>query len=125
MIGFRTFRTRGRAYSDRYMADASPIGAATSMAMPPTMRLAMNSVLMSYRPRRGNQPIVQRLAHSTWEMNVHASVSSDRTISALMINEISAALTPEGLVALNVQSTVDQESTPDIATAWLTENGLI
>ena len=45
--------------------------------------------------------------------------------AAEIINEISAALTPEGLVALNVQSTVDQESTPDIATAWLTENGLI
>ncbi|MET0781744.1 MAG: ABC transporter substrate-binding protein [Microbacterium sp.] len=45
--------------------------------------------------------------------------------AADIINAISAALTPEGLVALNVQSTVDQESTPDIAKAWLTENGLI
>jgi osmoprotectant transport system substrate-binding protein len=45
--------------------------------------------------------------------------------AAEIINEISAALTPEGLVALNVQSTVDQESTPDIAKAWLEENGLI
>ena len=45
--------------------------------------------------------------------------------AAEIINEVSAALTPEGLVALNVQSTVDQESTPDIATAWLEENGLI
>jgi osmoprotectant transport system substrate-binding protein len=45
--------------------------------------------------------------------------------AAEIINAISAALTPEGLVALNVQSTVDQESTPDIAKAWLTENGLI
>jgi osmoprotectant transport system substrate-binding protein len=45
--------------------------------------------------------------------------------AADVINKVSAALTPEGLVALNVQSTVDQESTPDIAKAWLTENGLI
>lgn len=42
-----------------------------------------------------------------------------------VINAVSAALTAEGLVALNVQSTVDQMSSPDIATQWLTENGLI
>lgn len=42
-----------------------------------------------------------------------------------VINAVSAALTAEGLVALNVQSTVDQMSSADIATAWLTENGLI
>lgn len=42
-----------------------------------------------------------------------------------IINAVSAKLTPEGLVALNVQSTVDQMSSADIATAWLTENGLI
>lgn len=42
-----------------------------------------------------------------------------------VINAVSAALTPEGLVALNVRSTVDQESTPAIATAWLTEQGLL
>ncbi len=42
-----------------------------------------------------------------------------------VINAISAALTPEGLVALNVQSTVDQESSAAIATAWLEEQGLI
>lgn len=42
-----------------------------------------------------------------------------------VINAVSAALTPEGLVALNVQSTVDQLSSAEIATAWLTENGLI
>lgn len=42
-----------------------------------------------------------------------------------VINAVSAALTPEGLVALNVQSTVDQESSADIATAWLTDQGLI
>lgn len=44
---------------------------------------------------------------------------------AEIINAVSAKLTPEGLVALNVQSTVDQMSSADIATAWLTENGLI
>ena len=45
--------------------------------------------------------------------------------AADIINAISAALTPEGLVALNVQSTVDQVSAQDIAKAWLTDNGLI
>ena len=44
---------------------------------------------------------------------------------AEVINAVSAALTAEGLVALNVQSTVDQLSSAEIATAWLTENGLI
>ncbi|WP_405375764.1 MULTISPECIES: ABC transporter substrate-binding protein [unclassified Microbacterium] len=41
-----------------------------------------------------------------------------------VINPVSAALTPEGLVGLNVQSTVDKKSPEDIATEWLTENGL-
>lgn len=45
--------------------------------------------------------------------------------AADIINEISAALTPEGLVALNVQSTVDQLSPDEIATTWLTDNDLI
>jgi len=44
---------------------------------------------------------------------------------AEIIDAVSAALTPEGLVALNVQSTVDQRSPEDIAKAWLTEHGLI
>lgn len=42
-----------------------------------------------------------------------------------VINAVSAKLTPEGLVALNVRSTVDEESTPDIAKAWLVEQGLV
>jgi len=41
-----------------------------------------------------------------------------------VIDPISAALTPEGLVALNVQSTEDQLSAADIAAAWLEEQGL-
>jgi len=45
--------------------------------------------------------------------------------AADIINAVSAALTPEGLVALNVQSTVDELGPDDIATQWLTENGLI
>ncbi|WP_434809967.1 ABC transporter substrate-binding protein [Microbacterium sp. bgisy189] len=44
--------------------------------------------------------------------------------AAAVINDVSAALSPEGLVALNVQSTVDQRSSADIATDWLAENGL-
>jgi osmoprotectant transport system substrate-binding protein len=42
-----------------------------------------------------------------------------------VINAISAKLTPEGLVALNVESTVDLKSPEDIATGWLEENGLL
>jgi len=41
-----------------------------------------------------------------------------------VINAVSAKLTPEGLVDLNVQSTVDQKSSADLATAWLAEQGL-
>ncbi|MFJ2520895.1 ABC transporter substrate-binding protein [Cellulosimicrobium cellulans] len=41
-----------------------------------------------------------------------------------VINPVSAALTPEGLVALNVESTEDQRSPEDIAADWLSENGL-
>lgn len=42
--------------------------------------------------------------------------------AAPVINRVSAALTPEGLVALNVQSTVDQRSSADIAAEWLAAN---
>ena len=52
---------------------------------------------------------------------VSSSISDE---VADVINKVSAKLTPEGLVALNVQSTVDQKSTADIAAAWLSENGL-
>ncbi|WP_349428371.1 ABC transporter substrate-binding protein [Microbacterium sp. LWS13-1.2] len=41
-----------------------------------------------------------------------------------VINAVSAALTPEGLVALNVESTEDERSAEDIAADWLAENGL-
>ncbi len=41
-----------------------------------------------------------------------------------VINPIQAKLTPEGLVALNVQSTVDKKSSADIAKQWLEDNGL-
>ncbi|SJN38343.1 L-proline glycine betaine binding ABC transporter protein ProX (TC 3.A.1.12.1) [Microbacterium esteraromaticum] len=42
-----------------------------------------------------------------------------------IINKISAELGVDDLVALNVQSTVDQMSAPDIAKKWLTDNGLL
>lgn len=42
-----------------------------------------------------------------------------------VIDAVSAALTPEGLIALNVESTVDQRSSDDIAADWLAENGLV
>ncbi|WP_439593405.1 ABC transporter substrate-binding protein [Microbacterium sp.] len=41
-----------------------------------------------------------------------------------VINAVNAALTPEGLVALNVESTVDERSSADIAADWLKDNGL-
>ncbi len=44
---------------------------------------------------------------------------------ASVINAVQAKLTAEGLVALNVQSTVDQMSSAAIAKQWLTDNGLI
>jgi osmoprotectant transport system substrate-binding protein len=57
--------------------------------------------------------------------NVVPLVSADVADQiADVINAVSAKLTPEGLVALNVQSTVDQLSTPDIAAQWLEDNGL-
>ncbi|MAP64488.1 MAG: glycine/betaine ABC transporter [Microbacterium sp.] len=40
------------------------------------------------------------------------------------IDAVSAALTPQALVAMNVQSTEDQMSASDIAAQWLSENGL-
>ncbi|MGV8912901.1 MAG: ABC transporter substrate-binding protein [Rhodoglobus sp.] len=57
--------------------------------------------------------------------NVVPLVNADVADSiADVINAVSAKLTPEGLVALNVQSTVDKMSSDDIASAWLSENGL-
>ncbi|MFG6445140.1 ABC transporter substrate-binding protein [Microbacterium sp. P06] len=57
--------------------------------------------------------------------NVVPVVSADFPDDAAeVINKISAALTPEGLVALNVQNTVDQRSASDIATEWLEANDL-
>ncbi len=44
---------------------------------------------------------------------------------AEIINEISAALTPEGLVELNSQSVNEQRSADDIAAEWLEEQGLL
>jgi osmoprotectant transport system substrate-binding protein len=41
-----------------------------------------------------------------------------------VLNPVSAALTPEGLVELNVQSTEEQRSSDDIAADWLAENDL-
>jgi len=56
--------------------------------------------------------------------NVVPIVSSDRASElALVIDPISKALTPEGLVALNLQSTKDEMSATDIAAGWLEANG--
>ena len=41
-----------------------------------------------------------------------------------VINGVSAKLTPAGLVAMNVQSTVELQSPAVIATKWLKDNGL-
>ncbi len=57
--------------------------------------------------------------------NVVPLVQADRADEiADVINAVSAKLTPEGLVALNVQSTVDKMSSADIAKAWLADNDL-
>ena len=58
--------------------------------------------------------------------NVVPLVNKDVADSvADVINAISAKLTPEGLVALNVESQVDEKSPEDIATGWLTDNGFL
>ncbi|WP_217176944.1 ABC transporter substrate-binding protein [Streptomyces sp. AC495_CC817] len=58
--------------------------------------------------------------------NVVPIVSTDIADKvADVLDAISAKLTAEELVALNVQSTVDQKSSADIAKAWLEEQGLI
>lgn len=57
--------------------------------------------------------------------NVVPVVSADIADEiADVINAVSAAMTPEDLVAMNVQSTVDEQSTDDIAAQWLSDNGL-
>jgi len=58
--------------------------------------------------------------------NVVPLVSTDVADEiADVINAVSAKLTPEGLIALNVESTVDEESPDAIATKWLTDNDLL
>jgi len=52
---------------------------------------------------------------------VDADVAGDL---ADVLDPISAALTPEALVSLNVMSTEERMSPTDIASAWLEENGL-
>jgi len=58
--------------------------------------------------------------------NVVPLVNADIADSiADVINAVQAKLTPEGLVALNVESTVDQKSSADIAKKWLEDNDLL
>ena len=58
--------------------------------------------------------------------NVVPLVSTDVADEiADVINAVSAKLTPEGLIALNVESTVDEQSPDAIATKWLTDNDLL
>lgn len=57
--------------------------------------------------------------------NVVPIASSDRADElAEVIDPVSEALTPEGLVALNVQNTVEQRSAADVAKEWLADHGL-
>lgn len=44
---------------------------------------------------------------------------------AEIVNAVSAELSAEDLVAMNVQSTVDEASADDIAAQWLEDNGLL
>ncbi|MFR0636876.1 ABC transporter substrate-binding protein [Arthrobacter sp. LS16] len=56
--------------------------------------------------------------------NVVPVVEADKSEElAAVINPISAKLSAEELINLNVQSTVDQKSAQDIASAWLGSNG--
>ena len=56
--------------------------------------------------------------------NVVPIVSADRADElAAIIDPISEALTPEGLVDLNLRSIKEQLSSAEIAQAWLSENG--
>ena len=58
--------------------------------------------------------------------NVVPIVSSDIADDVSdVLNAISAKLTAEELVALNVLSTVDQQSSADIAKKWLADNDLV
>ena len=58
--------------------------------------------------------------------NVVPLVSTDVADEiAEVINAVSAKLSTEGLVQLNVESTVDEESSDAIATKWLTDNDLL
>jgi osmoprotectant transport system substrate-binding protein len=58
--------------------------------------------------------------------NVVPLVSADVADEiADVLNPISAALTPEGLVAMNVESVDQQKSSADIATEWLQGNGFL
>ncbi len=58
--------------------------------------------------------------------NVVPVVSADLAGDlAMVLNPISAALTPEGLVAMNVESVDQQKSSADIATEWLQGNGFL
>jgi len=58
--------------------------------------------------------------------NVVPLVSTDVADEiADVINAVSAKLTPEGLIALNVESTVDEQSSDAIASKWLTDNDLL
>jgi len=58
--------------------------------------------------------------------NVVPLVSADIVDEvAGILNPISAALTPEGLVAMNVESVDQQKSAADIATEWLQGNGFL
>jgi len=58
--------------------------------------------------------------------NVVPLVSTDVADEiAEVINAVSAKLSTEGLVQLNVESTVDEESPDAIATKWLTDNDLL
>jgi osmoprotectant transport system substrate-binding protein len=58
--------------------------------------------------------------------NVVPIVSSDIADEVSdVLNAVSEKLTAEELVSLNVKSTVDQQSSKDIAAAWLKDQGLI
>ncbi len=68
-----------------------------------------------------SRQVAQEESNRQTELLMREIDSHRRTDSLLQ----QAKLTAEGLVALNVQSTVDQKSSAEIATQWLKDNGLI
>ena len=102
-VGLSHLRARCEAYSERYTAAPRPSGTATTIATALTRMLPVTIVLMSYWPRRGNQPSLQSEDSSTWDTKVQVCPSSDRMIAALIATEVRAAAKSRILTSFSVR----------------------